>query len=731
VNAEQIYAQGEAHLSAGEWLLASQCFVQVLGLLPEHGCAHHLLGKAQAQLGALEVAEALQLKSCELDPKLGWNWFALAELQEQRGALLEAKEAFQQAATSLPHQRWIADRARRVDRQLTWQQVRQLASQTRFGLHHLAQIVWQLRPDLREQLGGDQEELLLWLLLEGPQEYAASIVLRDQLIAHFQPIADQPALLPSLAFGFNSSADPPISQLLYEIWFQQPHLQRKFDLTTLAGRVGLFWWYVIEAVPHYELYPLLSGKELDYIHEPVEIQGSAQIMRLAIAAWSYAAVELAREDVDQWFWTTALQQLRLGSLLCAKRIEKFGFLSDLSSDRLRSILEVDRPVQLASSVEPRPFGVNLIGYAQGQLGIGEDLRMAVKALDAVGVPCSVYNVEPDSSIHCDDHSLTHQVSDRLPYAVNLFCLTGVETARLAVSHYLPMMLPGSINIGYWPWEFARWPAHWSVAYRMVDEIWASTRFTAEAYQADAVVPVKLMPMLVDIEPSASLDRKHFNLPKDAFLFCFSFDCSSSIRRKNPWAVLEAFQIAFPLAESAAVGLVVKVMRGQMRQPAYRRLLQRARADQRIHLIEETLPRDALLDLYRVCDAYISLHRCEGFGRGMAEAMLLNKPVIATNYSGNTDFCTDLTSLLVPASLRPVLPGDYPEAQGLQWADPDVSKAAEAMRLCALSGWYPNPDAVEVVRETYSAYSVGLRYRQRLQALLNKNTILDKSSLSTA
>ncbi len=679
MNVQQLYERGEAHLQAGAWLPAAQAFQAVVERLPQHGCAHHLLGKAQVGLGAMDAAEALQRRSCALDPGLGWNWFALGELCQQRGALQEAQEAFEQAGSALPQQRWILERARRLERRLTWEQTRQLPGEPRFGLEALVQIVWQLRPDLRERFTGEPEAVRLWLLLEGAEEYLAAVVLRDSLLEVFRPLAEQPAPLPDLFVGALRAVQPPISQLLLEIWHQQEDLQRRFDLDTLAGRVGLFWWYVIEAVDRHQLQALLCATELAYLQEPVDPNASVPVMRLAQAARRFAGQEV--NDV--------------------------GVLEPQRCDGV---------IQAAAWREPLGFGVNVIGYAQGQLGIGEDLRMAVQALDAAGVPCSVYNVQPDASIDCQDHSVSGRVTRQLPYRFNLFCLTGIETARVAVTDYLPMMLPGYVNIGYWPWEFARWPAHWRVAYHMVDEVWASTRFTADAYRSDGVVPVELMPMLVDVSATGGRVRADFGLPSSRFLFIFSFYCGSSLRRKNPWGVIEAFQRAFPLADGADVGLVVKVMRGNPKQAAYRRLLQRARADARITLMEDTLPREVLLDLYRACDAYVSLHRCEGFGRGIAEAMLLGKPVIATAYSGNLDFCTQDTALLVPAALRKVLPGDYPEAQGMDWAEPDVEAAAEAMRRCALAGWKPEGAAVQRMADTYSAQRVGHNYRQRLECL---------------
>jgi glycosyltransferase involved in cell wall biosynthesis len=76
-----------------------------------------------------------------------------------------------------------------------------------------------------------------------------------------------------------------------------------------------------------------------------------------------------------------------------------------------------------------------------------------------------------------------------------------------------------------------------------------------------------------------------------------------------------------------------------------------------------------------CDAYISLHRSEGFGRVIAEAMALGQPVVATNFSGNVDFCDEQTAFLVDGELVPLRPGDYLFHEGQYWCDPDVEIAA--------------------------------------------------------
>ena len=699
MNVEAFYERGEALLKAGQWQAAAEAFTVVVRHWPQHGCAHHLLGKAQAQLGDCAAAEALQSRSCSLDPALGWNWFALAELLQERGAWAEAQEAFAAAAEALPQQRWIADRARRLKRRLMWEAMREVAGEPRFSLEQLIQIVWQLRPDLRQRFAGDQEELWIWLLLEGPQEYLGAVVLRDALMERLRTDGLlSPACLKPLAVP--PGLEPPISQLLLAIWFQERHLQRRFDLDTLAGRLGLFWWFVLEAVEHYQLLPLLGRAEHDYLQAPELIAADLPaVPRLARATRRLAGVSVPDAELSHWFHGTAVRQFQLGDLLAQPPVSA-----------------VPRPALIQATPPSLPFGVNVIGYAEGQLGIGEDLRMAVQALDAVDVPCSVYNVNPDRAIDCSDRSVSDRISDELPYRFNLFCLTGIETARVGVTDTLPLMLPGRVNIGAWPWEFSRWPAHWAGAYSMVDEIWASSAFAVQAYRADGAVPVEWMPMVVDVSPTAGLTRADFNLPDGCYLFVFAFDCSSSLRRKNPWAVLEAFQRAFPPGCDADVGLVVKVMRGQLRQPAYRRLRQRASADPRIHLIEQTLPRPALLDLYRSCDAFVSLHRCEGFGRAIAEAMLLGKAVVTTAYSGNLDFCSEDTALLVPAGLKPVLPDEYPEAQGMEWAEPDLPEAMIALRRCHGGLWQPVPSSVQAMAERYAAHGVGQLYRRRLEQL---------------
>lgn len=207
------------------------------------------------------------------------------------------------------------------------------------------------------------------------------------------------------------------------------------------------------------------------------------------------------------------------------------------------------------------------------------------------------------------------------------------------------------------------------------------------------VPVRFMPMAVELGPVAHVGcsrqtvRKHFGLPEMARLFCFAFDLNSSIHRKNPQATADAFLSAFPAGHwgVAQAGLVIKAYLPAKPHAAWERLKALASKDVRIHIVEETLPRAELLALYQACDCFVSLHRTEGFGRGIAEALQLGLHVITMGYSDNVDFCK-LPQFahqvdLVGFHLVDFKAGQYPYHEGRVWADANVEEAAKYMRVC--------------------------------------------------
>lgn len=276
--------------------------------------------------------------------------------------------------------------------------------------------------------------------------------------------------------------------------------------------------------------------------------------------------------------------------------------------------------------------------------------------------------------------------------------------------------PGIRHIACWYWELDRLPAEWVPELRWADEVWAATRFMADAFRRSLSVPV--VPMLpgLEVPAFAPKPRHHFRLPEDRFLFLFAFDMGSVQERKNPLAVVEAFRRAVRPADRAH--LAIKVSRGSSDPKGLAALAAACRASD-ITLIDRVLPRADTLALLGSADCYVSLHRSEGLGLGMAETMYLGKPVVATGYSGNMDFMTADTARLVDYRMVPIERDDLPYPKGCEWADPSVEHAASHLRwvldnrdeAAALGG-----RAARHIREVMSPAAAAKRVGERLKLL---------------
>jgi Glycosyl transferases group 1 len=465
-------------------------------------------------------------------------------------------------------------------------------------------------------------------------------------------------------------------------------------------RPGFLPWLVTNGIKEYRC--VLEDDELKaYLHGQDAATGLPRLLALVYAARPdvQAAYPLVAgtEAIMEWFVRHGIAEHNLLPFL----------LPTIKS-------HLDTP--------QRPFGVNLIGYVYGQLGIGEDLRMAARALQAAAVPFCLLDFPPGKDIPQNDQTMAAYVVGEGGYAINLFCMTALEHGRYYAERG-QRQLQGRYNIGYWPWELSQWPETWRDLTRLVDEVWVSTQHTYHALKPISTVPVYVMPMAVALGeittlPTTQQTRQHFGLPVAAKLFCFSFDLNSSIHRKNPQACVAAFLQAFPQSEFTVgqVGLVIKAHKPVKRHPAWEKLKALAASDPRIHIIEMTLSRPDLLALYQCCDCFLSLHRAEGFGRGIAEALQLGLHVIATGYSGNVDFCQTPQVDLVRYKLVKVKAGQYPYGNGQVWAEVDTNHAAELMHR-----FVTQPIRKVAVPTTgwpqFSPYTIGVKYRQRLQAIM--------------
>jgi glycosyltransferase involved in cell wall biosynthesis len=370
-----------------------------------------------------------------------------------------------------------------------------------------------------------------------------------------------------------------------------------------------------------------------------------------------------------------------------------------------------------------PPGALLVGHPYAVLGCAENVRTGACACAAAHIPFALRNTfgeyGKEMAVLHRDFPFMDRINPHAAYKANLFFLNANEMDD-AFAHLGPDGFAGRYNIGYWAWELSQFPDAWQSAFRYVDEIWALSRFTQQALADKAPCPVIWMPLAVEPVTLAQRSRADFGLPDNCFLLLFFFDFRSFIQRKNPWAALRAFTTAFQDDASAPVSLVIK-MNGMDACPEdYRAFLgSDALRDPRVILIDRIMDDRDIKELVRLCDGFLSLHRAEGFGRGLAEAMYFGKPVIATGYSGNLDFMNEANSCLVDCTLIPVGTDEYPYGAGQRWAEPDVDQAAWYLRRLVADSTYAadiGQRAAHYIRTYHSFAAIGARHRRRLEHL---------------
>lgn len=294
-----------------------------------------------------------------------------------------------------------------------------------------------------------------------------------------------------------------------------------------------------------------------------------------------------------------------------------------------------------------------------------------------GYPVAIHDIAIDMPHGMDDSSLDAHIGEETPYGVNLI-FVNPDYLDEAIAIIGSERLGDRYLIACWFWELEVFPEAWLPALLLVDEVMVSTCFIEEAVGHVTAKPVWHVPLPVGEAHDSGLMRADFGLDDDAFIFLTSFDFNSFLTRKNPLAVIKAFQLAF--ADSGSdVRLLIKSSNGHRHPAKLQELIVAASSDRRIIIRDEVIDRSDVQALQRCVDAYVSLHRAEGFGLGLAECMRLGKPVIATAWSGNMDFMTRDNSCLVDYNLVPVLEGEYLHCDGQRWAEPSVPHAAEQMR----------------------------------------------------
>ena len=405
-------------------------------------------------------------------------------------------------------------------------------------------------------------------------------------------------------------------------------------------------------------------------------------------------------------------------LLQARRLRALGFLvPGPVRGALRSILWRQAHFDIALPTDLKP-GVALVGYPRAETGLGEALRLLAAAAEQAQIPCAAFDIGQFIQARQNDRRMLEHISSSLDREVNLFVVSllyAAHSARLLG----PRALAGRRNILYPLWELPEWPEGLAPQLASFDQIWAPSRFIAEALGPRFHGPVVTLPPPMVLPAIPTCQRADFGLPSDRFLFYFFFDYSSFVARKNPQAVVAAFRACAELMKPARIGLVLKSMGEGYNQADRRRLTKLIAGADNIFPIDVVLDRADMMGLQSVCDCFVSLHRSEGFGLGIAEAMALGKPVVATNFGGAAELLAPDRACPIGHRLVPVAPGQYPGGKGQFWADPNIEEAAAAMRRIAEEPEYRRNLASRAhafVEEYLGPSQIGARMRQQLAGL---------------
>ena len=326
--------------------------------------------------------------------------------------------------------------------------------------------------------------------------------------------------------------------------------------------------------------------------------------------------------------------------------------------------------------------VNLLGYMRGQFGLAESARQYARALLECGATVSIVDIDLDLPHGWDDRSLDAHIGKEAPHRISIV-FVNPDYLDEAFERVGRARIEGHYIIGCWFWELEDIPPAWIPHLDQVDEVMVASEFVERAFRKVTSKPILRVPLPLVASNSSDLARADFGLPDDAFIFLCTFDFHSWLERKNPFAILKAFAKAFPPGRDD-VFLLVKTSNGHRHPETLLKLLNATAADRRIVVRDQVIDGRHLHALQRCCDAYVSLHRAEGFGLGLAECMAKGKPVIATAWSGNMEFMDAGNSRLVDYTLVPVLEGQYPHAEGAMWAEADTDMAAAHMLELAAS-----------------------------------------------
>jgi len=324
------------------------------------------------------------------------------------------------------------------------------------------------------------------------------------------------------------------------------------------------------------------------------------------------------------------------------------------------------------------IGVNVFGFIGGEFGLGEAVRLIIKALNKAEIPVSLINYDIKTNHRHQDDTFKNYSSDA-NYPINLVLLGPSEGKRI-LAHYPEHFFKNKYNVFYLNWESEHIPQEYVNNLNFYDEIWVPAQYCKDIVSKYCQMPVNIIPYPIEIDVDDHKDEEAESFyNKNSFNFFFMFDYNSTLERKNTLNLINAFEKAFG-KNDPKVSLTIKTSKSSKFVQERELLESHVKEFQNVKIIEKIYDKQTLYKIIKGCDSYISLHRSEGFGLTMAEAMYFGKPVIATNYSGNLEFMNHDNSFLVDFKKTKLnsLINNY-DADTI-WSEPNIDHAAELMKL---------------------------------------------------
>lgn len=497
----------------------------------------------------------------------------------------------------------------------------------------------------------------------------------------------------NLVTGAKNDHAIPVTPVMRHLWSQRPDLKNAFPEIEGRDRLAYAQWFVANGAAE-------NGIAEEFI-APVRAALDAGVGQLSPFSRLFLQLTYRVGPAVVNLFPYRLRQLVKDRLFgpAAGASEPAG---EISPGRERVAVNADND------------GVNIIGYVRSEHGLGESSRRCASAMLPSGIPFLMYDFNVGNASRVSDTTYERYVEEANRYRINLIHINADQMPvlyRTVGSEFFR----NRYNIGFWHWELPEFPDEWLGSFDMLNEIWTPTEFVVRAISEKSPIPVVRMPHAIDFSITGELTRASLGLPENEFLFLTMYDLSSFQARKNPQAVIRAFHEAFP--DRCGVKLVVKTQNSHHHPNELKELQEFIAEYPGIIHIDRTMTRQEVYELENLCDCFVSLHRSEGFGLGLAESMFLGKPVIGTDWSANTDFMNHRNSCPVDYDLVKLQQSYGPYAAGQVWADPDEHHAAHYMkRLVDDEAWRREIGrrGAETIKTEYSPRVVGEMYRKRFR-----------------